>query len=84
MTATVPRQIDPAQNMARFYELHLQSGLFGDTSVTRHRGRIGSNGQSKHHWFADETAAHGLAGKLRWQKERHGYVSPAPSPTSIR
>ena len=36
MTATVLRRIDQARNMARFYELDVQPGLFGDTSVTRH------------------------------------------------
>jgi len=82
MPATILRRIDQTQNMARFYELDVQPGLFGDVSVIRHWGRIGSNGQSKQHWFIDESAANDLAGKLRRQKERRGYVSPAPSPTS--
>jgi len=68
--------------MARFYELDVQPGLFGDVSVTRHWGRIGSLGQSKQHWFADDTAASELAGKLRRQKERRGYVAPVPSPAT--
>lgn len=80
MSATVLRRIDQAQNMARFYELDVQPGLFGDVSVTRHWGRIGSNGQSKQHWFSDEAAANNLAGKLQRQKERRGYQTPAPSP----
>lgn len=82
MTVTVLRRIGQAKNMARFYELDIQPGLFGDIAVTRHWGRIGSNGQSKQHWFGDEAAANDLARKLRRQKERRGYVSPAPSPPS--
>lgn len=80
MAATVLRRIDEARNMARFYELDTQPGLFGDVSVTRHWGRIGSNGQSKQHWFADESSADDLADRLWRQKERRGYVVPAPSP----
>lgn len=81
MTATVLRRIDQTRNMARFYELDVQPGLFGDVSVMRHWGRIGSNGQSKQHWFESDTAASDLAAKLHRQKERRGYVAPAPSPT---
>ena len=69
--------------MARFYELDVQPGLFGDVSVTRHWGRLGSNGQCKQHWFPTESAASDLATKLQRQKERRGYVAPAPSPALI-
>ena len=81
MAVTVLRRIDQARNMARFYQLDVQPGLFGGVSVTRHWGRIGSNGQSKQHWFSTDAAASELAGKLARQKERRGYVAPAPSPT---
>ena len=84
MVVTVLRRIDQARNMARFYELDVQPGLFGDVSVTRHWGRIGSNGQSKQHWFLSDAAASELAGKLTRQKERRGYVVPAPSPAMSR
>ncbi len=82
MATTILRRIDQALNMARFYELDVQPGLFGDVSVTRHWGRIGSNGQSKQHWFPSESAADELAAKLQRQKERRGYLVPAPSPTN--
>ncbi len=84
MAATILRRIDQARNMARFYELDVQPGLFGDVAVTRHWGRIGSNGQSMQHWFANDTAAADLASKLQRQKERRGYVAPAPSPVVSR
>ncbi|MFP1133142.1 WGR domain-containing protein [Asticcacaulis sp. W401b] len=80
--ATILRRIDQSQNIARFYELDVQLGLFGDVSVTRHWGRIGSNGQSKQHWFPTETAANDLGAKLQRQKERRGYMQIAPSPNT--
>jgi len=83
MAATVLRRIDQARNMARFYELDVQPGLFGDVSVTRHWGRIGSNGQSKQHWFSSDAAAADLAAKLTRQKERRGYNRPLPSPDAF-
>ncbi|MBP2158995.1 WGR domain-containing protein [Asticcacaulis sp. BE141] len=73
------RRIDQARNMARFYELDVQQGLFGDVSVTRHWGRIGTNGQSKQHWLSSDAAAAEFAGKLKLQKERRGYSSPLPA-----
>ncbi len=78
MSATVLRRIDPSRNMARFYEIDIQPGLFGDVSLTRHWGRIGAGGQSKQHWFATEMSAGELARKLTRQKEHRGYVTPAP------
>ena len=83
MATTVLRRIDQVRNMARFYELDVQPGPFGDISVVRHWGRIGSNGQSKQDWFATEAAATDLASKLRRQKEKRGYVTPAPSSAQV-
>ena len=82
MAATVLRRIDQARNMARFYELDIQPGLFGDMSLTRHWGRIGSTGQSKQHWFPSDVEAVNLASKLTRQKERRGYSSPLPAPAA--
>ncbi len=79
MTTTVLRKIDQSRNMARFYELDIQPGLFGDTCVTRHWGCIGSNGQSKQQWLSTDAAATALAEKLTHQKERRGYSSPLPA-----
>ncbi len=83
MTATVLRKIDQARNMARFYELDVQPGLFGDVSLTRHWGRIGSNGQSKQYWFSTEGAATETAAKIAQQKARRGYASPLPTPSEF-
>jgi predicted DNA-binding WGR domain protein len=76
MVATVLRKIDQTRNMARFYEIEVQPGLFGDVSVTRHWGRIGSNGQAKEHWFSTAAEAAELANKMARQKVRRGYSSP--------
>ncbi len=61
-------RIDPERNMARFYEIDVQPGLFGDVSVSRHWGRIGSLGQSTELWFSDETAARDTAQRVETQK----------------
>lgn len=71
-------RIEPAKNMARFYELDVQAGLFGDVCVTRHWGRIGANGQGKEHWLECEAKAIELASKLECQKRRRGYIAPPP------
>jgi predicted DNA-binding WGR domain protein len=73
-------RVDPAKNMARFYELDIQSGLFGDVCVVRHWGRIGSNGQGKEHWLESDAKAIELTSKLERQKRQRGYGGPLPSP----
>ncbi|TAX62854.1 WGR domain-containing protein, partial [Rhizobium ruizarguesonis] len=35
-------RIDPSKNMARFYALSIEPNLFGETSLVRSWGRIGS------------------------------------------
>ena len=74
MTISILHRIDKDRNMMRGYELSVQPGLFGDVSVLRHWGRIGTVGQSKEYWFSDaEAAAHEADAILR-QKRRRGYV----------
>jgi len=75
-------RVDPTQNMARFYEIDIQPGLFGDISVTRHWGRIGAAGQSTRNWFQDEGTAASSAEKIRDQKVRRGYTSRPALPAS--
>jgi hypothetical protein len=40
------RRVDPTRNMRRFYTFTIQPTLFGGSSLIRHWGRIGTNGQS--------------------------------------
>lgn len=79
MTIRVLHRIDKDRNMARGYELSVQPGLFGDVSVLRHWGRIGTVGQSKEYWFCDETEAAQEAGAVLRQKQKRGYVLLEPA-----
>lgn len=78
VTIRILHRIDEDRNMARGYELSIQPGLFGDVSVLRHWGRIGTMGQSKEYWFSDETEAENEAGAILRQKQRRGYVLREP------
>jgi predicted DNA-binding WGR domain protein len=66
-------RVDSGLNMARFYEIAIQPGLFGDVSVTRHWGRIGAAGQSKSFWFDSETLATESAARIERSKRQRGY-----------
>jgi len=66
-------RIDAARNMARFYALSIQPTLFGDASLLRCWGRIGSRGQQKIHLFEDEEQAVTLFLELAVEKRKRGY-----------
>ncbi|MFK0333886.1 WGR domain-containing protein [Rhizobium sp. NPDC090275] len=70
------RRIDPSQNMRRFYSLSIQPTLFGETSLIRHWGRIGTNGQEMMETFDESTAATKAMAKLVGSKRRRGYRGP--------
>lgn len=61
---------DPAQNMARFYEISLQLTLFGEVALRRQWGRIGTAGLVVMQNFA---AAAGARVRLERTKRRRGY-----------
>jgi predicted DNA-binding WGR domain protein len=82
MTISILRRIDKARNMARGYELSVQPGLFGDVSVLRHWGRIGTMGQSKEYWFRNEAEAANEAAAILRQKQKRGYVLREPAATT--
>ncbi|MBS9722130.1 WGR domain-containing protein [Tianweitania sp. BSSL-BM11] len=78
MTEQTPSQlhlhrIDPSRNMRRFYMLTIQPTLFGDVSLLRHWGRIGTNGQSMMQTFADPEAARAAFHRLERIKRNRGY-----------
>jgi predicted DNA-binding WGR domain protein len=79
MTISILQRIDKARNMARRYELSVQPGLFGDVSVLRHWGRIGTVGQSKEYWFRDEAEAAKEAAAILRQKQKRGYILREPA-----
>ncbi len=78
--ATRLRRVDPAKNMARWYEIEVQPTLFGDFTVERHWGRIGTTGQTKTFWFPNEGSADEMAKNVEATKLRRGYVRLGPSP----
>lgn len=51
------RRIDPDRNMARFYTMSVQPNLFGEWSLLREWGRIGSAGRLVTGSFASEREA---------------------------
>ena len=73
-------RVNPALNMARFYEIDLQPNLFGEMSVLRSWGRIGTKGQVMMVTYPGAQEAVAAAGKLEKQKWRRGYRSDAVDP----
>ncbi|WSH69359.1 WGR domain-containing protein (plasmid) [Rhizobium ruizarguesonis] len=65
---------EPAKNMARFYALSIEPNLFGETSLVRSWGRIGSRGQQKIHVFDSEAKAVDLLLALLRRKRSRGYL----------
>jgi predicted DNA-binding WGR domain protein len=66
--------VDPDQNMARFYEMCIQPTLFGEATVFRNWGRIGTRGQSMMVTYPGATEAVAAVTKLERQKQRRGYL----------
>jgi predicted DNA-binding WGR domain protein len=65
--------IDPSKNKWRFYSVQLAKNLFGDWSITREYGRIGSPGRIAVESFATEEEARGAEQKIIRTGTRHGY-----------
>ena len=78
MSAVTLRRIEPERNMQRFYRLDVQPDLFGQWSLWREFGRIGSPGRVRIVPCPTEDAAITALGKQRQAKERRGY-----QPTTI-
>lgn len=67
-------RIDPEQNMRRFYRLIMQHDLFGNVSLIRVWGRIGSHGRQIIDTYADECGAMNALIEMAYQKQRRGYA----------
>ncbi|NEY92006.1 WGR domain-containing protein [Tabrizicola oligotrophica] len=65
--------VDPDQNMARFYEMSIQPTLFGEASLFRNWGRIGTRGQAMMVTYLEADEAVAAVAKLERQKRRRGY-----------
>lgn len=70
----VLHRIDPDRNMARFYAMSIGPTLFGDTSLVRNWGRIGTRGQQKIELFETEGDAVASLDRLLATKRRRGYA----------
>ncbi|HEY4193085.1 MAG TPA: WGR domain-containing protein [Mesorhizobium sp.] len=66
-------RVDPARNMARFYGLSLQPTLFGEISVVREWGRIGTRGRIKIDSYPTGEGATAAFTRLERSKRRRGY-----------
>ena len=77
MTQHLLHRIDPSRNMARFYLLSLQPTLFGEVSVVRSWGRIGTAGRSKVESHTTGQGACLALAKLKAAKLRRGYRGEA-------
>ncbi|WP_132960113.1 WGR domain-containing protein [Rhizobium sp. BK251] len=64
---------DRKKNIARFYALSIEPNLFGEASLTRRWGRIGTAGQILVHHFEREKDAVVLFLELLRQKRGRGY-----------
>jgi len=67
-------RIAPDQNTARFYSVAFQQTLFGEVSVLRCWGRIGTRGRSMTVTYENAGQAGDACNKLESQKRRRGYV----------
>jgi predicted DNA-binding WGR domain protein len=67
-------RIDPEANMARFYCIDVAATLFGDVSVLRTWGRIGTNGRTRLATWATVEDAKKAASQTLQQKTRRGYL----------
>lgn len=66
---------DPDKNLHRFYQMFIAPGVFGDWSLVREWGRVGSSGTVRKDWFDTEEEAREAGQKLQVIKEKKGYRS---------
>lgn len=69
------RRIDAARNMRRFYALSTQPTLFGEMSLIRNWGRIGTYGKTMVQTFDGSVEAIDAFGWLERAKRRRGYAA---------
>jgi predicted DNA-binding WGR domain protein len=72
------RRIDADTNMARFYCIDLAATLFGEVTVLRRWGRIGTCGRTSLETWLSAGEAEASANRTLWQKTRRGYSLVEP------
>jgi predicted DNA-binding WGR domain protein len=63
----------PRENMFRFYRLSVLPNLFGEWTLARQWGRIGTRGRSRLDWFKTQFEAEMALHKLKAFRTRRGY-----------
>jgi predicted DNA-binding WGR domain protein len=76
----VLERVDPAKRMARFYVLSIEPTLFGDVSLTRGWGRIGTGGRRRIGSCRTREVARIELEKWLQRKRRRGYAVVAQNP----
>ena len=69
---------DPDKNRHRFYQMIVTPGIFGDWSLVKEWGMIGSPGTVRKEWFDSEEEALLAGDRLCAAKQKKGY-QPKPS-----
>ncbi|MCX7100960.1 MAG: WGR domain-containing protein [Methylobacter sp.] len=64
---------DSLENMHRFYKMTVSPGIFGEWSLVREWGRIGSPGTVRKDWFSSPEDAKVAGSKIKTTKEKKGY-----------
>lgn len=75
-------RIDPARNMARYYQIDIEPDLFGGSVLVRRWGRIGQLGQERRDWFAEDKEASLERANWRKAKAIRGYI-PCETPSEL-
>ncbi|MBS3954218.1 MAG: WGR domain-containing protein [Methylomicrobium sp.] len=75
MTHIYLERHDPDKNLHRFYQMFVTPGIFGDWSLVREWGKVGSPGTVRKDWFDSKEEAKTAGNKLRVIKDRKGYHS---------
>jgi len=73
MSCQLLHRIDPDRNMARFYCVDVAPTLFGEVSVLRTWGRIGTHGRMSLETCATPDEAETVAARTLRQKAQRGY-----------
>lgn len=75
----VLERIDAARDMSRYYVLSIEPTLFGDTSIVRTWGRIGTAGRRRIDLHADDATARTALDTWLTRKLKRGYVIRKPA-----
>lgn len=68
------QRIDDSRNMARFYRMSIQPTLFGEVSLIRNWGRIGTSGQEMVRTFEEVAEMERARKRLERGKIGRGYL----------